>query len=155
MRATDKLVEVGEPLGEPGPGIGDECEQESGASGSEQALAGLVELVLGDIILLEVDPGEPIDLEVEEGGGEEWQEMWLAGFKRLDFRNQAVLMVDCDGLAGLVVASGERLDWGFHAFEGGFWWGRRQRLKSGRWCVGFARPWGGAVLVWWPPDLPG
>ncbi len=95
-------------MGEPGPGIGDECEQESGASGSEQALAGLVELVLGDIILLEVDPGEPIDLEVEEGGREEWQDIRLAGFKRLDFRNQAVLMVDCDGLAGLVVASGER-----------------------------------------------
>jgi hypothetical protein len=144
----DELVEVGESLCELGPGIGDEREEEPGATGGEQAVAGLVELFRGEMVLLEVDAGEAVDLEVEEGWGDEGEEIGLVGVMRQCLCDDAVVVVDLDGGAGLKVATNDGCFWGFHGGRVVF---ERQHVnfgKGGGRRVGFARPLPGVVVVW-------
>lgn len=152
----DQRIQVCEAMDEAWPGVGNQREEEACAASCEEAIAGLVELFRGELILLEVYSGEAIDLEVKQGGGDNGQELGVAGLQGVDRSEASVLMVEFDGVSRLVVASCESLDWGFHGGEGRFIWGAASTFENwGLGGFGFARPLERGIVVCGSPDLPG
>ncbi len=111
-----QLAELLEPADQPRPLVGNEGEEIAAATGLVQGASGLEERGRGEIVLLEVDAGEAIDLQVDQGRGEPGQGGgWLRG--GIEGGDQAVVPGEFDRLAGGVKPGaegrhGDSLGWG-------------------------------------------
>lgn len=101
-----KIAKVCQPADERGPMVGDQRQKEAGAAGLVEGVDGMEEIRFRKLVLLEIDAGEAVDLEIEQRRSEPGQDRVGVGrgFKRSD---AGVVPMQMQRLAGGVVSDGE------------------------------------------------
>ena len=101
-----QLAELLKPADQPRPLVGDEGEEIAAATGLVEGASGLEESRGGEIVLLEVDAGEAVDLQVNQGRGEPGQGGgWIRGGS--EGGDQAIIPGEFDRMAGGVKPGAE------------------------------------------------
>ena len=100
-------VELLEPVEELLPVVSDEGEEESAATSLLERAGGLEQRGGVEIVLLEVDAGETIDLQIHQGGSEPGKSRLGGGRGRLEVGDLGGVPGDPDGLVGGVMSGDE------------------------------------------------